>query len=212
MAGPSGLLAMSSRGRHSKGRHLYEGRGLARLNGIGQLLLAALVAVVLAVVAIPLATGGEWRTVQTGSMEPEISPGDVVLVQPGTAVQVGDVVAFPDPLQPGRDVLHRVVDVDNTGLLVTRGDANDIADPWTIDPAEVIGTQSLAVPKLGLLVQTVSSDLGILLFLVVPALLILINESRVWFRWVRYGSAAFREETGGRHLVSRGKHLAGSHR
>lgn len=202
---------MANRGRHSKGRHLAEGRGLARLNGVGQLLLAALVAVVLAIVAIPLATGGEWRTVQTGSMEPEISPGDVVLVQSGAPVQVGDVVAFPDPLQPGRDVLHRVVGVDNEGLLVTRGDANDTADPWTVSPSDVIGTQSLAVPKLGLLVQTVSSDLGILLFLVVPALLILINESRVWFRWVRYGSAAFQEQPRGRHVVARGKHLAESH-
>jgi signal peptidase I len=176
------------------------------LAGFPTLVLGLLVAVALVVVALPLVSKGEWRTVQTGSMEPHVAPGDVVLLAPSQdSPEVGDVVAFPDPLQPDRDVLHRVVARDEQGALVTRGDANDVDDPWTVAPSEVIGTEVVSIPKLGFLVSTVASDLGILIFLVIPALLIVFNESKVWYRYIRYGRSAFEEPLPGRHLAgSRG--------
>lgn len=158
-----------------------------------------------------MATDGEWRTVQTGSMEPHISPGDVVLLSPTPgSPDVGDVIAFRDPLSEDRDVLHRIVARDEQGAFLTRGDANDVDDPWQVQPSQVIGAQVFAIPKLGMLVETVSTDLGIFLFLVVPALILLINESRVWYCYVRYGSEAFEEPPTGRHIMPRGKHLAES--
>lgn len=184
---------MTRRGRHSKRSPV--------LGGVPTLVLGLFVAAALVVVALPLVTKGEWRTVVSGSMEPYVSPGDVVLVAPTPeAPGVGDVVAFVDPLQPDRDVLHRVVALDEQGALVTRGDANDVDDPWTVAPSEVLGVEVLTIPRLGFLVSTVASDVGILLFLVVPALLILFNESKVWYRYIRYGSAAFEETVRGRHL------------
>lgn len=176
--------------------------------GIPTLGLGLLVAVALVVVALPLASKGEWRTIQTGSMEPHVSPGDVVLLAPSAVTpEVGDVVAFPDPLQPDRDVLHRVVSFDEQGALVTKGDANDVDDPWTVAPSQVIGTEVVSIPKLGFLVSTVGSDLGILVFLVVPALLIFVNESKVWYRYIRYGRTAFEEPVKGRHLAGRQRWL-----
>lgn len=200
---------MSKRGKHTKGRHLGESSRSTQLRVAHSLLMGALVAFALLVVAIPLATGGEWRTVQTGSMEPAISSGDVVLVTSDNPVEIGDVIAFSDPLQPDRDILHRVVDISDQGLLTTKGDANDVDDPWQISPSEVIGTQSLSIPKIGLLVQTASTDLGIFFFLFLPASFILVNESRVWYRYVRYGPEAFEPLATGRHIAPRGKHLAG---
>lgn len=170
--------------------------------------MGALVAFALLIVAVPLATNGEWRTVQTGSMEPVISAGDVVLVTPDATVEIGDVIAFPDPVQPERDILHRVVDIHAGGLLATKGDANDLNDPWQVSPSEVIGIQSFSIPKIGLLVQTASTDLGIFFFLFLPASFILVNESRVWYRYVRYGPEAFEQLATGRHIAPRGKHLA----
>lgn len=185
---------MLRRGRHSPNRSPLTA-------GLPTLVLGVLVAAALVVIALPLVTKGEWRTVVSGSMEPHVSPGDVVLVAPTLeSPQVGDVVAFADPLQPDRDVLHRVVDLDEQGALVTRGDANDVNDPWSILPSEVIGTEALIIPKIGFLISTVASDAGIFLFLVVPALLIMFNESKVWYRYIRYGSAAFEQPIRGRHL------------
>ena len=179
--------------------------------GIPTLVLGLLVAVALVVVALPLASKGEWRTVQTGSMEPHVSPGDVVLLAPSQDVpEVGDVVAFPDPLQPDRDVLHRVVAFDEQGALVTKGDANDVNDPWTVAPSQLIGTEILTIPKLGFLVSTVASDAGILIFLVLPALAIVFNESKVWYRYIRYGRTAFEEPVRGRHRAGRRRRLEGS--
>lgn len=203
---------MTSRGRHSKGRHL-KGRDMrSRLKTVALCLLPLALAAALFVVAIPLATNGEWRTVQTASMEPHISAGDVVLLLPAKdAPAAGEIVAFPDPLQPERDVLHRVVAVDDQGALITKGDANDVIDPWTITSSEVIGTEALSIPGLGVLVQAVTSDLGIFLFLVVPALLILISEGRVWLGFIRHGSEAFADQDPGRHIAAPGKHLARSY-
>jgi signal peptidase len=178
---------------------------------VSSLLALIILCLALVIVAIPLVGGGEWRTVQTGSMEPQTSPGDVVLLTPmQRSPGVGDVVAFRDPLQPDRDVLHRVVGFADSGALLTKGDANDVADPWQIGTDEVIGEQRLTIPKVGILVQGVSSDIGIFFFLVVPSLLILVNESRVWYRFVRYGSEAVGTPARGRHLTRGGTHPKGS--
>lgn len=201
---------MTRRGKHSRGKHLRTASGSSKVRGAYSVLLCAVVSTALAVVAIPMAIGGEWRTVQTGSMEPLVSAGDVVLVVPDDAIGVGDVVAFTDPLRPDRDVLHRVTEVDAQGMLVTKGDSNDVVDPWLVDPATVIGTQTMSVPAVGFVVTVVSSEVGIFLFLFLPALVLLLSEGRVWYRFVRYGAQAF-EPTGGRHLASRGKHPAGAH-
>jgi signal peptidase len=168
-----------------------------------------LVALALLVVAVPTAVGYEWRTVVTGSMRPILEPGDVVLISPHSEhVEVGDVVAFPDPTQLNRDILHRVAEITESGALVTKGDANDVVDPWQIDSSQVIGTQALALPKLGFLVAAASSKPGIVIFLVLPALLILVNESRVWYQYVRYGPVVFETKAPGRHVPRGGRHLA----
>src|ERR671915_499573 len=48
--------------------------------------------------------------VYSGSMEPELGVGSVALVKsvPSASVEVGDVITFADPYQPGRLVTHRV--------------------------------------------------------------------------------------------------------
>jgi signal peptidase len=168
-----------------------------------------LVACALAVVVLPKAAGYEWRTVVTGSMRPVLQPGDVVLISPiSEDIEVGDVVAFPDPTQLDRDILHRVTQVTQNGALVTKGDANDVVDPWQIDSSEVIGAQALALPKLGFVIEAASTKAGILFLLVLPAVVIFANEVRLWYRFVRYGPVVFETSKPGRHLPPRGRHLA----
>lgn len=66
-----------------------------------------------------------------GSMEPSISKGSLVLVQPVTPseVKLGDVITFQ---QYGQTTTHRVISIgrNSAGLTFrTRGDANLTADP-----------------------------------------------------------------------------------
>lgn len=77
-------------------------------------------------------------TVLSGSMEPEYSPGDVVVAfaKPKNTTAVGDVLIFRSPEQYGGEtVTHRVVSAETseTGdvFIKTKGDANRVVDPWT---------------------------------------------------------------------------------
>ena len=79
---------------------------------------------------------GRWGLVPvlTGSMRPGIQPGDLVLVVPEatTAVEPGQVVLFRPPGN-GEPVVHRVLAVSDAGgvpAIRTKGDANNVADPW----------------------------------------------------------------------------------
>src|SRR5438445_2934692 len=102
----------------------------------------ALTATILAVVSVSLAlVGGRfgYRAVfmTTGSMRPAIAPGDLVIVRPvdPDSIRVGDVITFQAPLGRHQLVTHRVVAVTPSAQgpeFKTRGDANQVADIWTV--------------------------------------------------------------------------------
>jgi signal peptidase len=101
---------------------------------------------------VPLAFGWSSSVVMTGSMAPEIQPGDVVVtapVKPGTALG-GHVVRFRDPADPGRYLMHRIIHVRPDGEFVTKGDANDTADSTPVPRPNVTGEGRLRVPWVGL--------------------------------------------------------------
>ena len=85
--------------------------------------------------------------VVTGSMEPEIPTGALIVSAPVDieAVQVNDVVCFrsksPDML--GQSITHRVIDIipDKSGniQLQTKGDANVAADGYYVTADNLIG-------------------------------------------------------------------------
>lgn len=95
--------------------------------------------------------------VESGSMEPALSPGDGYLLVPAGEVQAGDVVTFRSS-RSGRYVTHRVVDVTPAGL-VTKGDANDVTDQAAGRPhvsrsavvgeAFAVGGSVVRIPGLG---------------------------------------------------------------
>lgn len=108
-------------------------RGVARAA-----LLTALVASLLTLLAVGLGPRtGRYRTVTvlSGSMEPAIAAGSVVIVTPVRATDVapGDVVTFNAPIDGAPVVTHRVVAVeheDGLPVIETKGDANLEPDPW----------------------------------------------------------------------------------
>lgn len=95
-----------------------------------------------------------WRplVVTSGSMEPSISAGDVVLVDPefGTPGP-GSVVAFESS---DGVTIHRVARVEPDGSLTTRGDANAHSDSTPLRPDDLRGVGRLLVPHIGLVRTT----------------------------------------------------------
>lgn len=92
--------------------------------------VAGLIFVAVASVGVGATMGWRPVVIQTGSMEPSIPVGSLVLARPLDASEIatGHVVVMRPP---GRaPVTHRVTAVDaEAGLLITRGDANSAPDP-----------------------------------------------------------------------------------
>lgn len=90
------------------------------------------------------------RVVMTGSMEPLIMPGDVVIVHKSNeAVKLGDIIMFPANRMK---VTHRVVAVkEEKGhrIFTTKGDANPYPDLEPVLESNVQGKVIMVVPGIG---------------------------------------------------------------
>jgi signal peptidase I len=119
---------------------------------LGVVLSLALIAV------LPALLGWHGTVVQSGSMEPHISAGDVVLaagLDAAASVPVGGVVEFTSPAsaEPGgveKTRLHRIVAENPDGTFVTAGDANSEVDSTPLSRGQIAGQARLLVPALGL--------------------------------------------------------------
>jgi signal peptidase len=77
---------------------------------------------------------GAITPVLTGSMRPGIQPGDAVVTKRVSvaSLHVGDIVVFVPPGQKLARV-HRIKTLEHVGNdieVTTKGDANNVADPW----------------------------------------------------------------------------------
>lgn len=91
------------------------------------------------------------KVIMTGSMEPLISPGDIVIVHKidGKQAREGDIIMFP---HGGMKVTHRIIAVNDEGgqqTFTTKGDANPDPDPETVLADNVQGRVVQIIPKLG---------------------------------------------------------------
>ncbi len=116
------------------------------------LFVAALLAVA---VVVPRLAGATPYVILTGSMEPQLPPGTLVVVKPVAAglITTGSVITYQ--LESGKPtvVTHRVrsVGTDASGQLRfgTQGDANSQPDPRLVQPVQIKGERWYAVPYLG---------------------------------------------------------------
>jgi signal peptidase len=110
--------------------------------------------------------------VVSGSMQPAIGVGDMLIVKEQSSYQVSDIITYHSNQNL---ITHRVVDVKND-VLTTRGDANNVADD-PVPLSAVEGKVVFLIPGAGNLILFLKSPLGILLML---ALLFLMIEIPFW--------------------------------
>ncbi len=107
----------------------------------------------IAIVTLPGVVGYKPLTVVSGSMEPTLGTGSVVIdkvISPAEA-RPGDILTFQDPVRP-RQLTHRLQKVrveGDTFYMVTLGDANDAPERWTVPSDGQIGRVVAHLPKLG---------------------------------------------------------------
>ena len=110
--------------------------------------------------SLPMPFGVGAAVVVSGSMEPEISVGDLIIVTKKENYEVNDVIVFQD----GRmTVTHRIVAIDEE-TVTTKGDANNTEDK-PIFPAQIKGEVVAVVPLVGYVIDWVKTPVGTLLIL-----------------------------------------------
>jgi signal peptidase I len=88
----------------------------------------------------------------SGSMQPLVTPGDVVMIRPVQPDELvpNSVVLFERKTPTGTErVLHRIVEQLPDGTFRTQGDANAVPDTEFLHRGQVRGTAVLAVPFIG---------------------------------------------------------------
>jgi signal peptidase len=100
--------------------------------------------VLLAIVIVALGWAHGVLYVEGGSMEPALSPGDLIVYRRiGSDLRRGDLVVFE---HSGALVVHRVAGVLRGGELRTRGDANKTLDSASVGAESVRGEVLLVLP------------------------------------------------------------------
>jgi signal peptidase len=165
----------------TRGRAIGRFTALAAAWAVGAFCMA-----LLAAVALPNAVGMRSFTVMSGSMEPTIHVGDVVIdkkIRPLDA-RPGDAVTFSDPTGRKRLVTHRIRSIrvqGNTVQVVTKGDANNTVERWTVPANGRIGRVELRVWKLGYPLVYAHSRYGLIGLVAIPAFLLCLVELRkIW--------------------------------
>lgn len=109
------------------------------------------------------------RIVLTGSMEPSISPGDIIITTPITrkVPMIGDVVAYQAKRFNGENVAvfsHRIIGGDIKNGFVVKGDANKTPDNQKPKAPDLLGVVIFVIPFLGNILTPKA------LFLLVPCI------------------------------------------
>lgn len=114
-------------------------------------MVLALLATLVLWTVLPGLLGWTPRVILSGSMEPRIHVGDVLLTRevPAGVLAENQVVTVADPDHPGRTRTHRILRRDPDGTLVLKGDANAQADSTHVLVDAVRGVAVLRVPWVG---------------------------------------------------------------
>lgn len=129
--------------------------------------------------------------VVSGSMVPTININDLIIVKgvDPRILKEGDIIVFHDPrfeINPtcggGHCIVHRIIKVINTDppQFKTKGDANMLPDPFTVDSGHVIGEVVLVIPKLGIVTRVFKPPYNYLLVIIILIAFILYEANSVF--------------------------------
>ena len=116
---------------------------------------------------LPMPFGYGAAVVLSGSMDPEFSKGDLIVVKETEDFSLNDIVVF----ESGNSlVVHRVVGMGGEEI-VTKGDANNVADD-PIKSSDVLGRVLFHIPFVGNVVNFIKTPVGTILLVAAAILLV----------------------------------------
>jgi len=116
---------------------------------------------------VPMPFGVGTSVVLSGSMEPTLSVGDLLIIRQQAHYETDDIVVYQSGTVP---VVHRIVEISDESV-TTRGDANNVDDESF--PVEAIkGEVVAAIPWLGYGVWALKSPVAVIVMLAAAVFLI----------------------------------------
>lgn len=139
-------------------------------------MLLVVMLIIAGVLVLPPFMGCKNMAVLSGSMEPTIGVGAMVVareVEP-ESLETGDVITYV--LSGDTLVTHRIIEIDREKQeVITQGDANEVADGAPIAYDRIVGRVLFHVPYLGYLSMYMKTPLGIAGICGVLMVLIILN-------------------------------------
>lgn len=145
------------------------------------IVLILVIAILLIISILPLTGNYKVLAVLSGSMEPAIHTGSVVLVKPAGDYKIGDIITFGKIGKNQTPTTHRIYDIrvqEGKPIYITKGDANNAPDTKEIPQAEVQGKVLFSVPLAGYAIDFAKKPLGFMLIIIIPAAAIIFDEAR----------------------------------
>ena len=139
----------------------------------------AAIVLLLLVSVFPITGNYKLFIVQSGSMEPAIKMGGIVMIKPADDYKIGDVISFGEVTKTKAPTTHRIYDIkviEGEPYYITKGDANNAPDQKEISEREVIGKVLFSISYLGYAVDFAKKPLGFALIIIIPAAVIIFDE------------------------------------
>src|SRR3989344_3374019 len=152
--------------------------------GVSMLLIAS--AILFAAAIVPL-FGNNALIVRSGSMEPTVAVGDLIVtkVQKTLTYKVGDIISFKNQ---DKVISHRIIGLENQNGQVfykTKGDANKNEDQGLVAESAIIGKAYFRLPYLGKLIAFTKTSAGFAVAVIFPALLVITFEIQNIFKEIK---------------------------
>lgn len=159
---------------------------------------------------IPTIRDHKVLSVISGSMEPAIHTGDVIIIRPVARMEEiaeGDIITFRTKAEHDMLITHRVVGIISVNKVpkafVTKGDANDSEDLSTVSFEQVVGRYAFRVPYFGYISSFIRKPLGVVLVVIVPGLVLIALEFRKIWKALSAAEAAKAEAAAEREVETR---------
>jgi signal peptidase len=133
---------------------------------------------------LPIENNYSLKMVLSGSMEPAIKTGGIVMVKPASEYHIGDVVTYKYGRRDRDLTTHRIIGQQDDEF-ITKGDNNNAADIYPIKKEQILGKVLLTIPYAGYAANFAHSKFGLLLLILIPALLIIGSESLKIFKEIK---------------------------
>ncbi len=127
--------------------------------------------------------GNKAYIIKSGSMQPAIFPGDVVVAQTGKDIpyQPHDIVTFTSENNVRLFTTHRIENkLVKNGITFyqTKGDANNQKDNQLVPEANIVGKVKFTIPFVGHILAFARTKQGFPWFVLFPSFMVILTESR----------------------------------